>query len=135
MKFKLSTDSRKQNMIPKNRVRLSRHLHAQTTPYPEAKLWIKRGFVLLIFVLAFGIYFFARPAKQPPLPSDTTPKQILGEQKKPAEYEAYQIKKGDTLFNLSQKLGLSWQTLARINNLKEPYILKIGQTLQIPATK
>lgn len=119
-------------MIPKNRIHLSRSLHAQTTPYPEVGRWIKRGILLLVIALGAGIYVFAKPAKKSePL---TTPKQILGEQQPPqkVEYETYKVKKGDTLFNLSQKYNVSWQTLAELNNLAEPYVLKIGQELKIP---
>ena len=88
-------------------------------------------------VLGFGIYFFARPSGEqaanhsPILPSGEQVKQILGEQE--IQYTTYEIKKGDTLFNLSQRYGISWQTLAEINSLKEPYILRIGQKIKVPA--
>lgn len=119
-------------MIPKNRIHLSRSLHAQTTPYPEASRWIKRGILVLVVILGFGIYFFARPNKQRNAPE--APKQILGEQQPSPkmDYDTYTVKKGDTLFNLSQRYEISWQTLAQINNLAEPYILKIGQQLKVP---
>lgn len=118
-------------MMPKNRIRLSRSLHAQTTPYPGASRWIKLGMWLLIILLGAGIYIFAKPKSQkqsPPLP-----KQILGEQENSKiMYGSYTVKKGDTLFNLGQKIGISWQTLAELNELAEPYILKIGQELKVP---
>lgn len=50
---------------------------------------------------------------------------------KPALIE-YEVKKGDTLFNLSQKYNVSWVTLANLNNLKSPFTLKPGQKIQIP---
>lgn len=126
-------------MIPKNRIRFSRALRYQINPYPEAKLWLKRGVMVLAFLFVLGIYFFAKPVAHRLSNSGreelfTKPKQILGEQE-PAivpEYTAYQVKKGDTLFNLSQRSGISWQTLAEINGLKEPYILKIGQKIKVP---
>ena len=120
-------------MIPKNRIRLSRSLHAQTTPYPEAKKWVASGFFLIIVILAGGIYMVARPRSSAEQPQSAQ-KQILGEQEKAPEYLAYVVKKGDTLFNLSQRYELSWQTLAQINNLQEPYILKVGQKLKVPAS-
>ena len=121
-------------MLSRNKIRLSRSLHAQTTPYPEAGQWIKRGIFVLLFILVAGIYFFARPQMQKPpeFPKNAEPKQILGEQKVQADYQTYEIKKGDTLFNLSNQFNVSWQTLAEINNLEEPYILKIGQKIKIP---
>ena len=48
------------------------------------------------------------------------------------EFTEYEVKKGDTLFNLSQKFNLSWVTLANLNNLKSPFTLKPGQKIQIP---
>lgn len=44
----------------------------------------------------------------------------------------YEVQKGDTLFNLSQKYNISWVTLANLNNLKSPFTLKPGQMIQIP---
>lgn len=48
------------------------------------------------------------------------------------EFIEYKVEKGDTLFNLSQKYNISWVTLANLNNLKSPFTLKPGQTIQIP---
>lgn len=120
-------------MIPRNRIRLSRLLRAQTTPYPDAHKWLERGSLFLVLILLIGsIYFLAKPKQKSSIIPES--KQILGQQEevKPAEYEIYIVKKGDTLFNLSQKYEVSWQTLAKLNNLEEPYILKIGQELKIP---
>lgn len=48
------------------------------------------------------------------------------------EFMEYKIQKGDTLFNLSQNFNINWSTLAVLNNLKSPFLLKPGQTLRIP---
>jgi len=48
------------------------------------------------------------------------------------QFEEYKIQKGDTLFNISQKYGISWTTIATLNNLKSPFTLKPGQTIKIP---
>lgn len=122
-------------MIPKNRIHLSRLLHAQTTPYPEAGRWIKRGIIVLIIGFAIGIYFVARPGNSGKTNVPNAPKEILGQQVTSPQFETYTVKRGDTLFNISQKYSLSWQTLADVNNLQEPYILKVGQQLKIPQTK
>lgn len=120
-------------VVPKNRIRLSRSLHAQTTPYPEAGRLIKRSLMLFIVILIVGIYLLAKP--EHPKDASPSPKQILGEQESSTspEYQIYEVKKGDTLFNLSQKYEVSWQTLAEINRLEEPYILRVGQKLKVPA--
>ena len=123
-------------MVPKNRIHLSRSLHAQTTPYPNAYRWLKRGLILAVLVLVVGIYEIARPGGSPASTETVQNKQILGEQETqdaPAtEYAIYRVKAGDTLFNLSQKYEVSWQTLAELNGLEEPYVLKIGQQLKVP---
>jgi len=123
-------------VVPKNRIHLSRSLRAQTTPYPNAHRWLRRGLILVALVLVVGIYAIARPGKAPESEAPAENKQILGDQETedntPTEYATYRVKGGDTLFNLSQKYGVSWQTLAELNGLQEPYVLKIGQQLKVP---
>ena len=41
------------------------------------------------------------------------------------------VKKGDTLFQISQKHGLSVAELARLNGLSEPFTIKVGQTIYV----
>ncbi|MCX6797582.1 MAG: LysM peptidoglycan-binding domain-containing protein [Candidatus Doudnabacteria bacterium] len=48
------------------------------------------------------------------------------------QFLEYKVKKGDTLFNLSQQYGVSWMTIATLNNLKSPFSIKPGQILKIP---
>ena len=50
------------------------------------------------------------------------------------QFTVYTVQKGDTLFNISQKFNISWNTLAALNNLKSPYYLKPGQTIKVPKT-
>lgn len=122
-------------MIPKNRIHLSRHLHAQTTPYPEVGSWLKRAVVLSIILLAFGIYWSVRPHNAPD--ESVSPKgeqEILGEKQAITSElsQSYKVQTGDTLFSVSQRFNISWQTLAELNALKEPYLLRIGQEIKIP---
>lgn len=62
-------------------------------------------------------------------------KQVLGastaEESQP-QFTEYVVKNGDTLFYISQKYNIRWDSIAQINNLAEPYILHAGQTLKIP---
>ena len=125
----MSTEIKIMIISSRTKIRLARHLTAQTTPYPHVKSWIKRGFFVLTLVMITGIYIAARPEKKA---EAGLPKEILGQQQIPAELTVYEIKRGDTLFNVSQKHKVSWQTLAEINNLEEPYILRVGQKLKIP---
>lgn len=61
------------------------------------------------------------------LPAKLTPGEITI-----TPTETYTVVSGDTLFPIGQKHQISWQTLARVNNLSEPYTLRIGQLLVIP---
>lgn len=46
--------------------------------------------------------------------------------------ETYKVVQGDTLYAISLKQNISQDKLAQVNNLKDPFPLKIGQTLIIP---
>ena len=51
---------------------------------------------------------------------------------KTADYSAkdkIQVQKGDTLYGLSQRYDVSVERLARLNQLKKPYVLQPGQTI------
>ncbi len=39
------------------------------------------------------------------------------------------VRKGDSLYKLSQRYGISVQTLAQLNQLKKPYVIQPGQTI------
>ena len=47
----------------------------------------------------------------------------------------YQVKAGDTLSEIAQANGADWHELARINNLKDPNLILIGQTLSLDGAK
>lgn len=47
-------------------------------------------------------------------------------------YKNYTVQKGDTLFNISQKINVPWTTLAELNKLKPPFSLSPGQIIKIP---
>ena len=91
------------------------------------------GIVCLLLAIGLTINAISLIANK-----DKTPKQdgeVLGavdvSSPKP-EFIEYEVEKGDTLFNLSQKYNISWVTLASLNNLKSPFTLKPGQIIQIP---
>lgn len=50
-------------------------------------------------------------------------------------YKNYTVQKGDTLFNISQKINVPWTTLAELNKLKPPFSLKPGQVIKIPSNE
>ncbi|MGW1346999.1 transglycosylase family protein [Kribbella sp. NPDC002412] len=47
----------------------------------------------------------------------------------------YTVKSGDTLSEIAQANGADWRELARINNLEDPDLILIGQTLTLDGVK
>jgi len=47
----------------------------------------------------------------------------------------YTVKAGDTLSEIAQANGADWHQLAQINNLKDPDLILIGQTLSLDGVK
>ncbi len=45
----------------------------------------------------------------------------------------YLVQPGDQLGRIATRLGVDWQAMARLNGLVPPYIVYVGQTLQVPA--
>jgi uncharacterized protein YvpB/LysM repeat protein len=45
----------------------------------------------------------------------------------------YTIQKGDWVMALARRFGISWLELAQLNALNPPYIIYVGQVLQLPA--
>lgn len=49
-------------------------------------------------------------------------------------HRTYTVKKGDTLTAIAERYKTTWRTLAVLNNLDNPDLLKVGQKLKIPTT-
>lgn len=101
--------------------------------YSKSKILKISGIVCLLLSLGLTINAINLITSK----SGQNPKEgeILGTvdiQNTKPEFIEYEVQKGDTLFNLSQKYNISWVTLANLNNLKSPFTLKPGQTIQIP---
>jgi len=100
------------------------------------------AFVFLILaaglaVNSFRIIFFGNKANN--TANQNSSPQVLGasDTKNQAsstevQFIEYKVKKGDTLFNISQQAKVSWMTIATLNNLKSPFSIKPGQVLKIP---
>jgi len=52
----------------------------------------------------------------------------------PAPAFSHVVKAGETLFLISLQYGVSWPSIAEANNLTSPYIIYVGQTLEIPGS-
>lgn len=42
----------------------------------------------------------------------------------------YTVKKGDSLSVIGARLNVQWQTIAKLNNIKSPYVIQVGQKLK-----
>lgn len=58
----------------------------------------------------------------------TPPKQSSGGN------NTYTVQRGDTLSSIAGKFGTTWQNLAAINNISNPNLLNVGQTLTVVGT-
>ncbi len=47
----------------------------------------------------------------------------------------YRVKRGDTLSKIAKRFHVSMRTLARVNHIKKPYRIRVGQKLIIPSKK
>jgi len=47
----------------------------------------------------------------------------------------YKVRKGDTLYSISWRYGMDYKTLAKINNIRSPYKIFIGQKLRFKTTR
>ena len=43
----------------------------------------------------------------------------------------YTVQKGDNLTKIGKKFGVPWKDIATLNNIKVPYIIRVGQKLRI----
>ena len=94
-------------------------------------------FLFLALILAVNAFRLAltkplapgiQPAAQVLGASSTTQLNDSGQ----VQFIQYKVQKGDTLFNISQQFNISWTTLATLNNLQAPFILQLGQIINIP---
>ncbi|MEX2142964.1 MAG: LysM peptidoglycan-binding domain-containing protein [Anaerolineales bacterium] len=54
------------------------------------------------------------------------------EEPAPAEPRRYIVKKGDYLLKIARKLKMDWAVLARFNDLTPPFMLQLGDVLNLP---
>lgn len=61
---------------------------------------------------------------------------LLGKRKKRRALQQsariYTVHEGDTLQNLARRLQVGWKDIARLNKLRPPYTIEVGQTLRLP---
>ncbi len=59
--------------------------------------------------------------------------QEMAEQE--SEGRVYQVQPGDTLYGIALETGVDAEDIARANNLNDPFVIQVGQTLIIPGAQ
>lgn len=52
----------------------------------------------------------------------------------PLKAGEYRVKRGDTLYSIASRNGTNWKEVARLNGLKAPYTVEVGQVLRVGGT-
>lgn len=68
-------------------------------------------------------------------PEITKPASIAVTPEKDWRPEAYTVKKGDTLYSIGLEYGYDYREIAQTNNIQPPYVIHIGQQLNLRETK
>ena len=61
------------------------------------------------------------------------PTEILGNKKTDSSSEKvyYTVKKNDTLSGIAKRYGTTYQNLAKMNNIKNPDVIYVGQKIRV----
>lgn len=110
--------------------------------YPQAGMFGSLDEALIAYIQELGtanpaiegrIAEAAKPGAAQPKPEPKPePKPDSKPDSKPEQQAYYIVKKGDTLWAIARKHGTTWQTLAKLNNLKNPDLIFPGQKLRLP---
>lgn len=78
----------------------------------------------------------AKPTKPTtkPVPAPKPTKPAVDKPAKPTDEKTYIIKKGDNLYRISLKYGVTWEELAKYNKITDPTKLQVGDSIEIPAS-
>ncbi|MDF2609606.1 MAG: hypothetical protein K0R92_1080 [Lachnospiraceae bacterium] len=52
-----------------------------------------------------------------------------------AQGNVYVVKEGDNLYRIGRQNNVSWQEIAKLNDIEEPYTIYVGQKLTLPLTE
>lgn len=77
-------------------------------------------------------------AKQTPkiaAATDIKPAQTAAQKNTPASAKTYVVRKGDTALKIAREHGCSYDELMKLNNVKDPKKIQLGQELKLPVKK
>ncbi len=81
--------------------------------------------LLLLFCISSGLLSSCSSPPKAPVVSREAPAHRITKRPK-----YYRIKRGDTLYSIAWRFGLSYRTLARWNNIRPPYTIYPGKRLR-----
>ncbi len=61
-----------------------------------------------------------------------TPTVVPVRTERPARYIGYIVEPGDTLAGIASRFGFSFEEIAAVNGIDEPWTIQIGETILIP---
>ena len=64
--------------------------------------------------------------------SNSTPSTTSTQSTPQSTAKTYTVKNGDTLSKIGLKTGIAWKTIADLNGIKSPYVIRKGQVLKLP---
>jgi lipoprotein NlpD len=98
---------------------------------------LRNGLILLLSWTLLACSTTPAPVidRLPAAKQNTVSKSSVGKVTSDWRPDTYTVKKGDTLFSLGLEYGYDYQEIAQLNDIKAPYIIKIGQTLKFNTIK
>lgn len=110
--------------VPENKNRLA------DIKWGESYISLALGALVILLVVTLAFVFARNKTFDRINTSDSTV-----ELTKPQTDDSYEVKSGDTLWSISEKLygsGYNWVDLAKANNLSNPGLIEAGAKLKIP---
>ena len=118
--------------VPAGRTAAAPTVHEPVQPQRPQRYRVQRGDSLSVIAARFNTTVatlaLANGLSKPYL---IKPGQVL-EVAQPMPLRRYQVKRGDTLGRVARRFRTTVATLAALNGLREPYLIRAGQTLVIP---
>ncbi|MDD2934335.1 MAG: peptidoglycan DD-metalloendopeptidase family protein [Methylotenera sp.] len=98
---------------------------------------LRNGLILLLLWALLACSTNPAPVidRLPATKQNTASKSSAGKVNGDWRPNTYTVKKGDTLFSLGLEYGYDYKEIAQLNDIKAPYIIKIGQTLKFNTLK
>ncbi len=85
-------------------------------------------------ILVFGLLTACSGGQKAVAPVGQYGYHLRGHTSQSHRPSVYRVKKGDTLYSISWRYGLDYQTLARMNHIRPPYRIYVGQKLVLRAS-